>query len=193
MGCQFHYETVFLFESYNETPIPTYGYLIKFWFIPKRLYMNKFNLICLILVLLIIKPALASEISIEVSPSQNIILESSDWISANGSFYPGATPMNIYSHKTKQELQLFFEDLYIPKDTLKSRLPKNCSHLNSDSNTFCKSESKEENKQNISYTSVFPLKQKNLVRVRTVFLVGKKQDLSAIIPVQRAPAGKVSN
>ena len=154
--------------------------------------MNKLNLIYLVLVLLIIKPAIALEISIEVSPSQNIILESDDWINAKGSFYPGATPMNVYSHKTKQELQLFYEDLYIPKATLQSRLPKNCSHLNSTSNAFCKSESKEENNQTVSYTSVFPLKQKNLVRVRTVFLIGKKQDLSAIMPIQRVPATKVS-
>jgi hypothetical protein len=155
--------------------------------------MNKLNLIILFLFYFSFNVAKASDINIEVSPSENILLKNADWINAKGSFYPGSTPMNVYSHKTKQELQLFYEDLYIPKASLKSRLPKNCSHLSVASNSFCKSEATEGNHLTVTYISVFALKQKNLIRVRTVFLIGKKQDLSVIVPVQRAPAGKVVN
>lgn len=153
--------------------------------------MNKFNLLSLILAFFFFSTASAADFVIEVSQSESISLNDGSWISASGALYPGTTPINVYSHKSKQELQVFFEDLYIPKALLKSRLPKACSNLTESSPSACKSESAEGKNFSVSYTSVFPLKQKNLVRVRTVFLFGKKQDTAAIVPKQRAPAGKV--
>ena len=152
--------------------------------------MSTLNLSTVLFIFFYLSASLANNFLVEVSPTENIELSNESWIKANGAFYPGDTVVNVYSHKSKQELQVFYEDLYIPKALLKSQLPANCTNLTETSKSFCKTQKAEGKNISVTYTSVFPLKQKNLIRVRSVFLIGKKQDLSKIIPVSRAPAGK---
>ena len=154
--------------------------------------MSTLNLSALLFMFFYISTSFANDFLIEVSQSQNITLKNDSWVQASGSFYPGDTVVNVYSHKNKQELQVFFEDLYIPKALLQDKLPKSCANLTEKSKSFCKSEKTEGKNVSVTYTSVFPLKQKNLIRVRSVFLIGKKQDLSKIIPVDRSPASKAA-
>lgn len=144
--------------------------------------MNVISKILFSLVFLFSFSSYAKNYSVKVSEKNNLQLSSQDWVQAKGSFIPGATPMNIYSHKKKKEHHVFYEDLFIPKAALKDRLPKDCLKLAESFETFCISEKPVTGGMtSVNVTSVFKLPVSNVVKVRTVVVNGKKADVQRIV------------
>jgi hypothetical protein len=155
--------------------------------------MNVISKILLSSVFLFSFSSYAKNYSVKVSEKNNLQLSSQDWVEAKGSFIPGATPMNIYSHKKKKEHHLFYEDLFIPKAALKDRLPKDCLKLVESFESSCVSEkSSADGTTSVNVTSVFKLSVPDVVKVRTVVVNGKKADVKRIVDyvkgLSRVPA-----
>jgi hypothetical protein len=121
--------------------------------------------------------------NLTISSSQSISLKQTDWVQGSGSFIPNTTPINIFSHKKKKEFQILYEDLYIPRSSLKERLPKECLSLaefEKDTEACKFLGTASPNSYAINFISINNLSAKNIVKVRTVYIVGKKEDVEKL-------------
>jgi hypothetical protein len=139
----------------------------------------------------------AKNFSVQVTPEHEIYLSKSSWVKGSGSFFPGAMPMNVYSHKKQKEYHVFIENLFIPKATLKDRLPKECLHLadKQPEQIFCQYEPQAtEGSYAVALTSIYKVSKSNVVKASTVYITGKKQDVTKLIAKfsvdKRLPANK---
>jgi hypothetical protein len=158
--------------------------------------MNLLKIISILFMFFMSSFTFAKDFSVKLSQKHKLVLEKNNWTMASGAFYPGSTAMNIYSHNAKKEHQVFFEDIYIPRIALKDRLPANCLELINSKKAadFCKTESAVSNSNfSVSITSLFKVSKSNVVKVRTVYIHGKKNDVDLLVNKargQRFPASK---
>lgn len=143
--------------------------------------MEKYVYLAIVTITLMHSFAYAKTHNLEVSNTKKFVFDESTWSKGTGSFIPNTTKLNIFSHKKKKEFQVLYEDLFIPKVELKNRLPKECSNLVAESGfgqLTCKYYgSTPKDKHSVQYTTVFKVSKKNIVKVRTVYIIGKKPDV----------------
>lgn len=119
---------------------------------------------------------------LQISENKKLMLNSAEWDKGSGSLYPGTKSVNVFSNIKSKSFQIFYEDSFIPKASAKDRLPKECLSLLKSKGDFCKtSDTAIAGASAVRLTSVFNLPQKNLLKVRSLYVTGNQKELDELL------------
>ncbi|MBY0453080.1 MAG: hypothetical protein K2P92_08595 [Bdellovibrionaceae bacterium] len=129
----------------------------------------------------------ASAYQLELKPKGFLKLDQKVWTFGQGQLVPNTNPVNLYSHKKNKDEQITYEDLFLPKSVINERLPQECKgKLNLEKaatgEIYCKFSTDEKSIQKYSFTviSIFNTSTKDVLRVRSVFFIGQKKNMSEL-------------
>lgn len=136
--------------------------------------------------LIILTGFFASAHKLELKPNGFLNLDTKKWVFGKGSFTPNTLPVNLYSNKTAKDEQIVYEDLFLVKDVINERVPKECQgKFNIDEvekSASCKfsKDEKDINKYSFTVISLFKTSAPNVYRVRSTFFIGEKKRLAEL-------------
>lgn len=119
---------------------------------------------------------------LQISEGKKLNLNPSEWEKGSGSLYPGTKPVHVFSNTKSKTFQIFYEDSFIPKVSAKDRLPKECLSILNGKGNFCKSpDTAIPGSRALRLTSVFKVPQKNLLKVRSLYITGSQKELDELL------------
>ncbi len=135
---------------------------------------------------LIFSGIFASAYQLELKPKSYLKLDQKVWAFGQGQLTPNTTHINLYSHKKNKDTQITYEDLFFAQDVINQRLPDNCKNKfdfkQAEKSSTCKfsKDEKEIGKYSFTVISIFKTTTPEVFRVRSVFFIGQKKNLSEL-------------